>query len=75
MPNNPEWPIGRLATKVILFTRENNSDLEIVLKTMHAQVQVLHPDENAELSAKYSITSLPVMIFLYHESIIHRVDF
>jgi len=68
------WPVGKVATKIILFTRRPNEFLVNLLKMFHETVDVINPDEMLELAEKYSIEVLPTIIFIWNETEIKRLE-
>jgi hypothetical protein len=70
-----DWPIGRVSQSLILFTKEKDSFLEKVLKSLHEFTTVINPfEENSDLADKYVITKFPTIIYLYKNVQIFRLE-
>lgn len=69
-----DWPVGKVATRIVLFTRERNSIIEKLLKLLHETVNVVNPNEARLLAVKHNITTIPTVIFLYKEREINRLE-
>lgn len=71
---DPNWPVGKVATRIVLFTREKNSTIEKLLKLLHETVNIINPKNDHLLAQKYDITTIPTVVFLYHEHEINRLE-
>ena len=72
--NGPDWPIGRIATQVILFTLTKDSSLETVMRLFHGSIEVVDPNENPKMAGDYKIRALPTIVFMWRGQEIKRLE-
>lgn len=74
LTTDPNWPVGRIATRIVLFTREQDSTIEKLLKLLHETVNVVNPKDAHALAQKHDITTIPTVLFFYHDHEINRLE-
>lgn len=74
LPTDSDWPVGKVATRIVLFTRERDSIIEKLLKLLHETVNVVNPDKANPLACKHNVKVLPTVLFLYKDREIERLE-
>ena len=72
---DPDWPVGKVATRIIIFTRKSTGSLIRLVKMFHESVEVVNPDEKPEIAEKFLVRTLPTIIFLWEDIEISRMEF
>jgi len=69
-----DWPIGKVATEIILFTRSPESSLVHLIKLLHENVKVINPAERPGCANTRNIKLIPTVIFMWNKTEIDRIE-